>query len=574
MSMPMPSNSFRRNKIRGGSVHAVRLAVLALILTLVHWTHDRSVIARNSASLEARIAGRLQTLFGSDSRIQGIDSDGRARVVNATGETVGYALQTSPIGDRFLGFSGPTNVLIAFDRDTRIKKIEVLYSGDTRDHVALIEKESGFLSSWIGLTASQASERSKVEHTAGATLTSMAMTQAIRLRMGATEVEPRFSEPLDLETARLFFKEADSIHPSRDRSSIWEINDARGVLIGMMLRTSPAADEIVGYQGPTETTVGLDLDGKVVGIAVGQSFDNEPHVGYVRKDRSFSTLLKKYSLDDLARIRLEEEGIEGVSGATMTSMAVAQGIVKASQDYLNTTRIEKSNAAQQWSTIKHAIGTALVVGFGAAIGLTKWRGRRGIRRLFQWIVLIYLGLVQGELLSVAMFAGWVQSGIPWQNAIGLVILSVAALALPIFAETNLYCSHLCPHGAAQQLLPRRFKLKSPLPSSFLTILRWIRPLLIAWTVLVLCVPFGFSLVNIEAFDAYAWRAAALPSLIIAVVGLIGSLFIPMGYCHYGCVTGSLLQYIRQHSKTYRIGRADYFAIGCLCAAGMLYWIKS
>jgi polyferredoxin len=49
-----------------------------------------------------------------------------------------------------------------------------------------------------------------------------------------------------------------------------------------------------------------------------------------------------------------------------------------------------------------------------------------------------------------------------------------------------------------------------------------------------------DLADIEPFDAWVWRAAGLATLIVAVVGLVGSLFIPQAYCRYGCPTGALL----------------------------------
>jgi polyferredoxin len=97
--------------------------------------------------------------------------------------------------------------------------------------------------------------------------------------------------------------------------------------------------------------------------------------------------------------------------------------------------------------------TLAIITFGVVMGLTRLRGIAWLRIGFQVLLIGYLGLTSGELLSLAMFVGWGQSGVPWQNALGLVALAAAAIALPIAKGTNIYCSHLCPHGAAQQLLP-------------------------------------------------------------------------------------------------------------------------
>ncbi len=66
----------------------------------------------------------------------------------------------------------------------------------------------------------------------------------------------------------------------------------------------------------------------------------------------------------------------------------------------------------------------------------------------------------------------------------MVVLSIAALAIPIGAKSNVYCSHLCPHGAVQQLLPRRWKRRAPLGNKSRLLLGAIQPLLLFWVLLL------------------------------------------------------------------------------------------
>jgi NosR/NirI family nitrous oxide reductase transcriptional regulator len=219
---------------------------------------------------------------------------------------------------------------------------------------------------------------------------------------------------------------------------------------------------------------------------------------------------------------------------------------------------------RRWRTA----GTIGIIVFGVVLGLTRLRGIAWLRIIFQVLLIGYLGLTSGELLSLAMFVGWGQSGVPWQNAMGLAALAAAAIVLPIASGRNVYCSHLCPHGAAQQLLPRRWKLRNS-PSWLIQTLRLIRPALLAWVVLVAAGNWPFNLVNIEPFDAYSWRAAAWPTTAVAIVGLVASLFVPMAYCRFGCPTGAVLDYLRRHSRSDRLTRADWFAVGCLIVAVLI-----
>ena len=308
-----------------------------------------------------------------------------------------------------------------------------------------------------------------------------------------------------------------------------------------------------------------------MGVAVAASFDNEPYLGYVKGDASFEKILMKYSLSQWSQLDLKQAGIEGVSGATMTSMAVAQGLVAAAAQYESELLAKKSIRNASTTRLWRSASAIGIVAMGLIIGLTSLRGRKGIRIAFQIVVIVYLGLVNGDLLSMGMFAGWTQNGIPWQNAFGLVVLAAAAVALPIVARSNVYCSHLCPHGAVQQLLPRRWKQKTPMPRSLARLLIWIRPALIAWVILVTLLHLPYSLVDIEPFDAYAWRSAAWPTVCVAVIGIIASLRVPMAYCRFGCGTGAILQYLRRHSRSDRLTRADFFALACLVVGLVIYW---
>jgi NosR/NirI family nitrous oxide reductase transcriptional regulator len=172
-------------------------------------------------------------------------------------------------------------------------------------------------------------------------------------------------------------------------------------------------------------------------------------------------------------------------------------------------------------------------------------------------------VINADLLSSAMFVGWAQSGFPWRNAVGLICLAAAAMTVPIVFKRNIYCDHLCPHGALQQLLPRRWKIRT-LPRWGVRGLRLIRPVLLTIIVLVPMLGWSMSLVDLEPFDAYAWRAAGVATVSIAVAGLGLSLFIPMAYCRYGCPTGAVLDYLRRNSRSDRLTAADGLAV-LLCA---------
>ncbi len=559
--------------LRNWGVHLIRIAMLLGILLVMRMQHDRLMAISKSKSLASMELSQVIDFFPRAAKWGEAESHGGLQILSSNGETLGYAIQTAPDSDRFLGFSGPTNCLVAFDTNDQIVGINILASDDTRDHVELIRRSSSFFHFWEGMSWSEAAASQGTDGVAGATLTSLAIVQGIQQRLGAVEVATKFPKPLELGDVTKFFPKASRIEKDASISSLWHVYDDTSKVCGAILRTSPAADEIIGYQGPTESRVAFSLDGTIIGIAIAASFDNEPYVGYVKGEASFERMLKQFSMSQWSKLDIKEAGIEGVSGATMTSMAVAQGLIAAASKY------EADQTKQNTSANEHSVfglwrhlSTIGIIAIGLGIGLTSLRGRNSVRIAFQVLVIVYLGFVNGDLLSMAMFAGWAQNGVPLQNALGLVVLTLAALALPIIARSNIYCSHLCPHGAVQQLLPRRWKRKTPLPSWLIKALIWIRPALIAWVILVSLLQLRFSLVDIEPFDAYSWRSAAWPTVLVAIVGIVASLRVPMAYCRYGCGTGAILQFLRRNSRSDRLTRADWFASVCLALSLFLYFL--
>jgi transcriptional regulator of nitric oxide reductase len=547
---------------RSWAVHLARVALLGAILWLIHLQYARTIAAQHAQSLAEVPLARVQEFFPSAERLGDAESHGGLPVLDAEGRALGFVIQTAPASDPYLGFSGPTNCLVAFDPQEKVLGVAILSSRDTRDHVELVSRDKSFLASWRGLSWQDAAARRDIDGVSGATLTSLAIAQGLQRRLGASPTVQKFPEVLTVADAQALFPSAARIEVDRALPSLWHVSDAQGQRIGAILRTSPAADEIVGYQGPTEARIGIAADGRIVGVTVGRSFDNEPYVTYVRDDEYFRSLFTRYNLAELAKLDPRQAKIEGVSGATMTSLAVARGLIKAATEHEAALRRQSEQppgGLGGWRTW----ATAGIILTGIAMGLTPLRGRARFRIVFQVVLIVYLGLLSGELLSLAMFVGWVQSGIAWRNATGLALLAAAALLLPIGRGQNVYCSHLCPHGAVQQLLPRRWKLRRPLPRWLARLLRMIRPLLLAWALLVALCQWPFSLVDLEPFDAWSWRAAAWPTFAVAIVGLVASLFVPMAYCRYGCTTGAVLEYLRHHRQSYRLTRADILAAACL-----------
>lgn len=553
-------------------VQGLRIALFVAILALFHAMARESKESATIDSNADRIANQMVRLYGEGIVADTLSEQGKWMIRDSEGQLLGQIIQTAPVSDTAIGFSGSTNLVIAFDASDTILDIEIASSSDTRDHVELIDRDRDFLDQWKGKNRSELMKAVEVKPVAGATLTSTAIMQGIQKRLGARVIISKFSPQPSLEDVRSLFPTCEVLHSDPNYVGAWTALDLQGKQLGWILRTSPVSDNISGYQGPTDSLIGFSTDGSVLGVHIGDSFDNEPYVGYVRQDASFADLWKKYRWPGLEQIDLRDEGIEGVSGATMTSMAIAEGILSTAKAYRDTQEVEQSNRLRWFESLKESGGTLIVTVFGTWFAISSWRSHKWMRPLFQLVVVGYLGLMQGELLSIGMWVGWARNGVPWTNSLGLVALTVAAILVPMATKHNVYCSHLCPYGAVQQMLPRRWRIKTP-HAKWLNGLLWmIRPLLFVWVFCVGLLSVPGSLADIEPFDAFLWRVIAIPSLIVAILGLVFSLAIPMGYCKHACVTGSVINYLRSGTHKAFWTRSDRFALGFFLLGLAIYWI--
>ena len=567
------------HRVRTYAGHGLRLAAWAAVAWLVHVAHARQLARLAAVDLAAVPLEVVQKHLPEAAAIGGesLAVAGGREVVGAGGDPVGTILRTSPAGDAAIGFSGPTDVLVVCDAELRVAGMEILSSRDTRDHVRAIEKDERFLTSLAGRPLADLAglDARSVDAVAGSTLTSLAIVDAIGLRLGGRGGGSRFAKDPTLEDLKRLFPEAEAIQADAGEPSVIRVRDAAGNPLGWALRTSPAADRVIGYQGPTDALVAFDAENKVAGVAVLESFDNEPYVGYVRDDRAFRRLWRGRPLEELAGIDPVATGVEGVSGATMTSQAVAEGIVRAAREYRDREPAQAGGPAGAVVAWLRGIdppqwGAVVLIAGGVITAFTRLRGNWFGRLALPVAVLLYLGFGAGALVSQAQVWGWAQAGVP-RGAAVLAVLAAVAILLPLTTRRNVYCSHLCAHGAAQQLLVRFAKPKGTIPPRLRP---WLTPLpwaLLALAILAAVVPLPLALVDLEPFDAYLPLVAGIPALVIFAVGLAASARHPMAYCRHACPTGALLDHLRLNRKSGSFTWRDGVLLGCLVAAAAAAW---
>ncbi|MBK8980179.1 MAG: 4Fe-4S binding protein [Planctomycetes bacterium] len=346
------------------------------------------------------------------------------------------------------------------------------------------------------------------------------------------------------------------------------VRDAAGGVLGSALTTAPAGDRVIGYAGPTEVLVAVDVAGRVAGARIRRSADTPEHVADVVAAVGFWRGLAGRPAAELAGRTAAELRIDGVSGATRTSAAAVDAIGARLAGAFGEARVEAPSAVS-WRDLALA---------GFAVGgvvLAFLRRARRARVVFRIAAVAWLGVASGELLALSLSTGFALHGLPWWRAPGLALLAATALLVPWATGRSPYCAHVCPHGALQEWLARatRGRLRRrrlPEPLRFALIALPATLLLTATFALVTGLP--LDLASIEAFDAWLLGAGAAASVAIAAAGLAAAAVEPMAYCRFGCATGQLLALPATRARgAPRLRRSDLLLATVLLVA-LLAWL--
>ncbi|WP_395741956.1 FMN-binding protein [Prosthecobacter sp.] len=541
--------------------HALRLwrvALLALAVLAIRRTHP-------PAAAVSLTPDRIHDFFTAAASLTPANSSGMQTVKDTSGITLGHVMQTSPEADDIIGYSGPTNTLIALDSRGHVLGLRILSSGDTTDHLAEVVRHRSFFKQFTGKKAADLATLQPHAVT-GATLTSSAIAEGVLRRLGKSATTSlRFPDTLTLAEVQKLEPQAASLRESKSHPGSQDVLDATGTPIALAVRTAPASDSTIGYKGPSDTFMLMDPDAATLrGIALRRSYDTEEYVGYVTGDPAFLKTFDGMTTENIAHIDFNAAGIEGVSGATQTSYGIAEGIRVRAESLLkeqesHRTWWQQMRARWRWQDTGHI--TILFAAF--LMAFTPLRGRPWCRHLHHLLLVIYGGFIAGEMLSQGLLAGWAAHGTPWKNATGLVLLATVALLGPVFTSKQLYCHHICPHGALQQLLARRLRWSWSPSKKIDSLLSKLPFLLLALVLFSIAFALPVNLNSLEPFDAYLFRVAGWASIIIAILGLLWSLFTPLAYCRYGCLTGALFKLLRFTGDADHLGPRDWLAALCL-----------
>lgn len=292
-------------------------------------------------------------------------------------------------------------------------------------------------------------------------------------------------------------------------------------------------EKVYGYAGETPIYIAIKND-SVKGIAAG---NNKETPNYMRLVIN-SKLLQKW--DNLSIQNASNQEVDAVSGATFTSKSLIKNIhitlnAIAAEKNIST---EPSNYQDFEVSIQTVLALCVIISgiiFSVFVKQKKWRP---IQLALNVIV---LGFWAKSYLSIQLLINWFSNGFFQLSTLIPLILLVLAVVMPFVGKHNYYCNSVCPMGSLQELFDKLPTKKVKFSQSVLKYLNHTREVILVALLILMWVGVGFKLLNYEIFSIFLIQQADFIIIIMAIVFLILSCFIPRPYCRFVCPTGQLLK---------------------------------
>jgi len=310
--------------------------------------------------------------------------------------------------------------------------------------------------------------------------------------------------------------------------------------LGVAFVTTELAPGIRGYSGPVPVLVGLRPDGSLNSIKMLDNNETPSYSARVKRP-AFTDGFKDKPITDGFVL---DEDLDGVSRATVTAKAVADGVRESSRiaaSDLYGMRFERTNGPGY--AFLSDPGFYLVSGL-FVVSLYVFlasRTRKDTGRL-RWAVLAgafgVIGVYKAAPVSVANYFSLAAFRLPGAGSAAWYVLVVGGLVTAVLWGRQ-YCGYLCPFGALQEFISRLPIPKVRLKDGIDRRARYIKYGLL-W--LLVIAAFYTGLIEMGAFEPFGTLfagAGGVAAWSLVAVSLVGALVLPRFWCRYLCPVGAL-----------------------------------
>ena len=309
-----------------------------------------------------------------------------------------------------------------------------------------------------------------------------------------------------------------------------------------VVNTRVLAKDVQGYGGPVPLKIHIDKDGRLTAIEAEPNAESPSF--FDRAKELFSSWQGKTIDEAMA------EDVDAVSGATFSSKAIIRNVQRGLA-YAKQHGLADGGKGAQEESAERTVATGWTLGsivaliavlLGAVVPLFTNNRRLHLVQLV--VNVVVLGLWTGTFVSYTLFLRLFAGGVSL-SAIGTLaaplLMLIVALLYPLAGRSGHYCAHVCPFGSAQELAGKLSRRKLRITPRMLRVLTALRNLL--WGVLMALLLTGTctAWIDYELFTAFIYSSASVWVIVLAVLFLVLSVWVPRPYCRFVCPTGTLMK---------------------------------
>jgi len=315
----------------------------------------------------------------------------------------------------------------------------------------------------------------------------------------------------------------------------FELENEDDSIAGYVFSTDQLAPRTAGYGGPIVLAVKVDQEGVLLDWRILKSRETPAYLemlGDWRKSLVGHQLFDSHAMS----------GVDAVTGATVTSNAILQGLENAGAAFASEALglpVEGGTGSERsrWPDVRVPVIALLAV---AAIALHRLRRER-----YRIVLLVASLGVTGFLLNVQYSVEHVFSLVSSQfppTGLNATFLMVLGLPVLVILFGNIYCGYLCPFGALQEIVghlrPRSLGLG--LDQKAWNIGRAVKYLILFLLVCLFALSVNPGLSSVDPLVTVfgVKRSTALLGLAAVLLGL--AVFFPRFWCRSLCPAGAFL----------------------------------
>ncbi|WP_368294163.1 4Fe-4S binding protein [Dehalobacter sp. TBBPA1] len=303
-----------------------------------------------------------------------------------------------------------------------------------------------------------------------------------------------------------------------------------------------AFGEANGYGGPLKIAVGIDLNGQIISTIVVEQKETPSYLGEV---------LRKGYLDKFKDAKVTSpfvlgEDLSGVSGATISSKAIAKAVRNAShavgRGNLNLEIEEKSepwNFGAAEAFVMFIFICAIIFPFFTKQLNLLFKRKLNLRLPIICCSIAVLGFWLNRPISMQYLTGAMLGFFPSirENFLWYLIL-FTGIGLPLFTGKNIYCFWVCPFGGLQEIINKLCGVKYRLKIA--KIFKVTRYFLLWLGVFLVIINNNPASGNIEPFGTvFGFKGTGFDWIKLIVV-LVIAVFSYKFWCYFLCPIGAVM----------------------------------